>query len=95
MNLRIERITENFDLEISEVHSIEVEAIESLDWEGIEDTSPECEGTEYHHFSYSGGLDGHHDGVVVERTDYWFDQGAVLNSGFFVDDRSLGSLVSG
>ena len=73
----MERRTENFELEISENYSIEVEAVESLDWEGLGDSCPECGGSEYHHISYSGGLYGHLDGVVVERTDYWFEKGGL------------------
>jgi hypothetical protein len=41
------------------------------EWDGLDDPCPVCGDTEFEHYHTHGGHFGQHQGVVIERTDYW------------------------
>lgn len=44
------------------------------------DPCPECWGMEFDHVRYEGGHYGQHQGTVVERADYWDQQGSLYTA---------------
>jgi len=40
-------------------------------WDNLGDPCPECDATEYRHFTAEGARYGIHQDVVIQRNDYW------------------------
>lgn len=71
------RYVETYELKRPDGSTFELEYVQYEDWGGLSEPCPECHGTEFNHVRYEGGHYGQHQGVVVERTDYWYQQGGL------------------
>lgn len=72
--------TTTFDLYLSDEEVLEVEQVERSDWDGLTDSCPECHGTEFDHVRYEGGHYGQYQETVIQRTDYWDQQGSLYTA---------------
>lgn len=72
-------VQETYEFKGPEI-AIETEYIAREDWEDLRDSCPECDGTEFNHVRYRGGQYGLENGIMVERTDYWFEEGSLYTA---------------
>lgn len=66
-----------YELYLADDEVLEIEYIERDDWDGMANPCPECQGTEFDHIRYEGGHYGQYQGTVIQRTDYWDQQGSL------------------
>lgn len=50
------------------------------DWDDMNDPCPVCGGRDFDHVQYRGGHYGRYRETIVERTDYWYQQGGLYTS---------------
>ncbi|MDG5761335.1 hypothetical protein QA600_18555 [Natronococcus sp. A-GB1] len=70
---------ETYDLQLP-TRTLEVEHVVRTDWDDLYDPCPVCQGTEFDHLRYEGGHYGHHQETVVQRSDYWDQQGSLYTA---------------
>jgi hypothetical protein len=50
------------------------------DWDSMSDPCPICGGGDFSHVQYRGGHYSQSQGTIVERNDYWYQQGGLYTS---------------
>ena len=74
------RLIKEFSLYLDSDHVLDIESIEREDWDSMQDPCPECTGTEFDHVRYEGGHYGQQENAIIERTDYWYQQGSLYTA---------------